>query len=59
MEFIKRLNWDVVLVHLVRCDLHSYDEPDLQKAVEYACMKFNNSGLSSADGQRILMHVEN
>ncbi|MCK4249244.1 MAG: hypothetical protein KAX15_05645 [Candidatus Omnitrophica bacterium] len=38
--------------------LHSYDEPDLQKAVEYACMKFNNSGLSTADGQRILMHVE-
>jgi hypothetical protein len=39
--------------------LHSYDEPDLQKAVEYACIKFNNSDLRTAEGQRILMHVEN
>jgi len=38
--------------------LHSYDGPDLQKAVEYACMKFNNSGLRTLEGQRIWMHVE-
>lgn len=38
--------------------LHSYDEPDLQKAVEYACMKFNNSDLMTLEGQRIWMHVE-
>ena len=38
--------------------LHSYDEPGLQKAVEYACMKFNNSDLRAPEGQRIWMHVE-
>ena len=38
--------------------LHSYDEPDLQKAVEYACMKFNNSDVRTLEGQRIWMHVE-
>jgi len=37
--------------------LHSYDEPDLQKAAEYACMKFNNSDLRTAEGQRIYMNV--
>jgi len=39
--------------------LHSYDEPELQKAVEYACMKVNNSDLRTLEGQRIYMHVEN
>lgn len=38
--------------------LHSYDEPDLQNAVEYACANFNNSNLSTPEGQRIWMHVE-
>ena len=38
--------------------LHSYDEPDLEKAVEYACIKFNNSDLRTPDGQRIWMGVE-
>lgn len=38
--------------------LHSYDEPDLQKAVEYACMKFNNSDLRISERQRIWMRVE-
>ena len=38
--------------------LQSYDEPDLQKAVEYACMKFNNSGLRTPEGQRIWIGVE-
>lgn len=38
--------------------LHSYDEPDLQKAVEYACMKVNNSDLRTLGGQRIRMWVE-
>lgn len=38
--------------------LHSYDEPALQKAVEYACNKFNNNNLKTLEGQRIWMHVE-
>jgi hypothetical protein len=38
--------------------LHSYDKPDLQEAVKYACMKFNNSGLRTLEGQRIWMQVE-
>ncbi len=38
--------------------LYSYDEPDLQKAVEYACMKFNNSDLRTLERQRIWMGVE-
>ncbi len=38
--------------------LHSYDEPSLQKAVEYACMKFNNNDLRTLEGQRIWMQVE-
>jgi hypothetical protein len=38
--------------------IHSYDEPDLQKAVEYACAKFNNSDLRTPEGQRIWMWVE-
>ena len=38
--------------------LHSYDEPDLQKAVEYACMKVNNSNLRTPEGQRIWIGVE-
>lgn len=38
--------------------LHFYDEPELQKAVEYACVKFNNSGLRTLEGQRIWMHIE-
>lgn len=38
--------------------LHSYDEPDLQEAVEYACANFNNNDLRTPEGQRIWMHVE-
>lgn len=38
--------------------LYSYDEPDLQKAVEYACMKFNNSDVRTPEGQRIWIHAE-
>ena len=38
--------------------LHSYDEPDLQKTVEYGCTKFNASNLHTLDGQRIWMWVE-
>jgi len=38
--------------------LYSYDNPDLQKAVEYACMKFNNSDLHTPSGQRIRIEVE-
>jgi len=38
--------------------LHPYDEPSLQKAAEYACMKFNNSDLKTLEGQRIWMHAE-
>jgi hypothetical protein len=38
--------------------LHSYDEPNLQRAVEYACVKFNNGELKTPEGQRIWMHVE-
>ena len=38
--------------------LHSYDDPGLQKAVEYACMKFNNSDLRTLEGRRIWMGVE-
>lgn len=38
--------------------LHSYDDPELQKAVEQACIKFNNSGLRTLEGQRIWMQVE-
>lgn len=42
----------------IEVTLHSYDDPNLQGAVEYACMKFNNSDLRTAQGQRILMWVE-
>jgi len=38
--------------------LHSYDQPELQKAVKYACMRFNASNLYTLSGQRIWMHVE-
>lgn len=38
--------------------LQSYDDAQLQEAAEYACMKFNNSDLRTAQGQRILMRVE-
>ena len=38
--------------------LNSYDEPNLQKAVEYACMKFNETDLRTLEGQRIWMQVE-
>lgn len=38
--------------------IHSYDEPNLQEAVEYACVKFNNGDLKTPEGQRIWMHVE-
>lgn len=42
----------------VEVTLYSYDVPELQKAVEYACMKFNASNLYTLSGQRILMRVE-
>ena len=38
--------------------LHSYDEPGLQKAVEYACDRFNERDLKTRQGQRIWMRVE-
>ena len=38
--------------------LHSYDDPSLQKAVEYACMKVNNSDVRTPEGQRLWMYVE-
>lgn len=38
--------------------LHSYDEPGLQEAAEYACMKVNNNNLRTPEGQRIRMWVE-
>ena len=37
--------------------LHSYDEPDLQRAAEYACKKFNDSDPRTVEGQRIYMNV--
>lgn len=42
----------------VEVTLYSYDRPELQKAVEYACMKFNASNLYTAFGQRIWLRVE-
>ena len=42
----------------VEVTLHSYDRPELQKAVEYACMKFNASNLYTLLGQKIWMGVE-
>ncbi len=42
----------------VEVTLYSYDVPELQKAVEYACMKFNASNLYTLFGQRIQMQVE-
>ncbi len=42
----------------IEVTLHSCDDPNLQGAVEYACMKFNNSGLMTLEGQRIYMKVE-
>ena len=38
--------------------LHSYDIPELQRAVEYACMKFNANNYYTLTGQRIWMGVE-
>ena len=38
--------------------LHSYDDPFLQKAAEYACLRFNESDRRTLDGQRIWMGVE-
>jgi hypothetical protein len=38
--------------------LYSYDVPELQEAVEYACMKFNASNLRTLSGQMIWMGVE-
>ena len=38
--------------------LHSYDDPFLQKAVEYACLRFNESDRRTLEGQRIWMGVE-
>lgn len=38
--------------------LHSYDDKFLQKAIEYACGKFNNSDTRTMQGQRIYIHVE-
>ena len=42
----------------IEATLHSYNDPGLQKAVEYACEKFNNSGLKTSAGQQIKMYVE-
>ena len=42
----------------IEVTLHSYDEPNLQEAVKYACVKFNNGELKTPEGQRIWMHVE-
>jgi transposase len=42
----------------IEVTLHSYDDPGLQKAVEFACEKFNNSDLRTSAGQRIKMCVE-
>ncbi|MBU1784636.1 MAG: hypothetical protein KKG95_04790, partial [Candidatus Omnitrophica bacterium] len=42
----------------IEVTLHSYDDPGLQKAVEYACEKFNNRDLRTLEGQRIKMYVE-
>lgn len=39
--------------------LQSYDDPFLQKTVEYACLRFNESCRRTLEGQRIWMHVEN
>lgn len=38
--------------------LHSYDDPFLQKAVEYACWEFNRSDRRTLEGQRIWMWLE-
>ena len=42
----------------VEVTLHSYDKPELQEAVKYACMKINNSDLYTLEGQKILIGVE-
>ena len=42
----------------VEVTLQSYDVPELQKAVEHACMKFNASNLHTLSGQKIWMGVE-
>lgn len=38
--------------------LQSYDDSFLQKAAEYACLRFNESDRRTLDGQRIWMGVE-
>lgn len=42
----------------IEVTLHSYDDVNLQKAVEYACEKFNNRDLKASAGQQIRMYVE-
>lgn len=41
----------------IEVTLHSYDDVNLQKAVEYACEKFNNKNLKTSVGQRIWIAV--
>jgi len=38
--------------------MYSYDDPFLQKAVEYACAKFNNSNIKTTDGKQIRIQLE-
>ena len=63
LESMKRTFWQqggYVKERKRRIDvtLYSYDDAELQSAMEYACMKFNASDLRSWQGQRIWMHVE-
>lgn len=42
----------------IEVTLYGCDDPSLQKAAEYACMKVNNSNIRTIEGQRIWMRVE-
>ena len=50
--------WGRIKKEVAGQPLHSYDEPDLQKAAEYACLEFNRGDRRTLEGQRIWMGVE-
>jgi len=56
-KFYRQNGYVKVRKRYIKVLLDPYDEPELQKDVEYACAKFNCSDVQTSTGQRYYMEV--